>query len=92
MGTRYAASSSQMRSMPRSKSAWSPSLSFSRVPLYAAYCSVRKLVPESCTQPRYSGLCVAMRRCRKFAMPHAADVFSPRLVVSGREMRAKNAR
>jgi hypothetical protein len=33
-----------------------------------------------------------MSRCRKFAIPHAALVFSPRLVVSGREMRAKNAR
>jgi hypothetical protein len=29
---------------------------------------------------------------RKFTIPHAADVFSPRLVVSGREMSAKNAR
>ena len=33
-----------------------------------------------------------MSRCRKLTMPHAADVFSPRLVVSGRAMSAKNAR
>jgi hypothetical protein len=81
-----------MRSMPRSKSACSPSESFSRVALYAGYCSLRNESPESCTQPRCSGRCVAMSRCRKLTIPHAADVFSPRPVMSGREMSAKNAR
>ena len=34
----------------------------------------------------------ATRRWRKLTTPQAADVFSPRLVVSGRAMSAKNAR
>ena len=39
-----------------------------------------------------SGRCVEVRRWRKLTTPHAAEVFSPRLVVRGREISAKNAR
>ena len=81
-----------MRSIPRAKSSLSSSVSFSRVALYSAYSSLRKLIPLSFTHARYSGRCVATRRLRKCTTPHAALVFSPRLVRSGREMRAKNAR
>ncbi len=73
-----------MRSMPVAKSSESSSVSFSRVALYSGYVSLRKLIPLSFTQARYSGRWVATRRLRKLTTPHAALVFSPRLVRSGR--------
>ena len=78
-GMRYASRSWQMRSMPRVEVGLQllgqllARRLVRRIPLVAKADS-----PESCTQPRYSGLWVASSRWRKLTMPHAADVFSPR--------------